>query len=344
MTDPEIPYITREVVQRELGYADSVRLNKRIDAKILQSSREVESLCHRRFYPWTGTRTFDVPETDTLWLHENELSEITAIDSGGTAMTGDDYIAQPASGPPYRWLDIRWSGSVGWEAGDTWQRSIAITGTYHHPVATKVDSFTNGEVATDDTTLALDADSDIGVGSLILIGSERMLVTEKELTLAGATLAADLAASKGQSLVPVTNPGVFGIGEVILIGAERMLIEQISGDNLIVARGYSASTLAEHTTGDFIAAPRLATVRRGILGTSVAAHASDATITLLQAPSLVQEATLALTVTALEQGSSGYGRTVGSGDNQREAAGRGVKTILDAVYSAYGRKARGRAV
>jgi len=344
MTEIEIPYCTRRAVQRELGYADSVRLNKRIDEKILQASRDVEALCHRRFYPWTGTRLFDVPETDTLFLGENELAEVDAITSGASAMTADDYVLRPSSGPPYTRLDVRWSGSVGWESDQTWQEAIAITGTYHYPVRQEAGPDLAGSITDSATTLQASTSEYASAGSLLLIEDERLLVTGERSVDTGVALTAALAANKGQSTVTVDDGDAIELGEQIIIDGETMFVEHILGDTLIVTRGQNGSVLAAHEIGAQVWAPRSLTVTRGILGSTPAAHAGDTQIYLLRAPSLVEELTMAYAITALEQGSSGYGRVVGSADNQREAAGRGVQALADRVYAAYGRKARGRAI
>lgn len=345
MADVELSYCTREDVQRELNYADSWRRNKRIDQKIKQASRDAEGLCHRIFYPLTATRTFDVPDTDTLWLFENELISVETIVSGATEMSTDDYILQPVAGPPYDRIDINWGGQVGWEAGQgTWQRAISITGDYHYPVTTEAAGALAVSAASDATSITLDNSAEIGVGSVLLIGAERMAVTEKSLMASGATLAADLTASNAQVQITVSDGDLIALGELIAIDGERMYVESISGDTLTVLRAQAGSTLAAHTTGAGVNVPRLADVARAQLGTLAGTHSSDAPIYLLKPPSLVQEYVLGLTCAALEHGSSGYARTVGSGESQRAADDRGLGNLAKDLYAAYGRKARGRAI
>lgn len=345
MADVEIMYCTREQVQMELGYADSWRLNKRVDAKIRQASRDTEGLCHRKFYPWTGTRSFDLPETDSLFLYENELTSVDAISSGGTAMATTDYILRPESGPPYGWIDVHYGGSVGWQAAGSFQQAIAVTGTFGYPIP----ALPGGELAAGmsgaDTVLTLASSAMIGVGSLILIGAERLVITEKTLTTTTATLAGDLTASKAQVQVAVSDGDLIDVGETIAIDGERMLVESILGDVLTVIRGQNGSTLAAHTTGAAVLAPRIADVARGQLGTVSAAHDADTPIYLLTPPSLVQEYTLALAVAALEHGSSGYARETGANESRRSADSRNPLTVLgDDLRRVYGRKARGRAI
>lgn len=344
MADLEVSYCTREAVQRELGYADTARLNRRVDDKIRQGARDIEGWCHRKFYPWTGTRSFDVPDTDSLWLYANELTGVDGITSGGTEMTTDDFILRPESGPPYGWLDVNWGGSIGWESSSTWQRAIAITGTYGYPTVQRAGALLTAEADSSSATLVLDDSAEIGVGSLLLAGTERLVVTEKALGAAGCTLDANLAANKAEVQVAVDDGTAVSMGEMLAIDGERMYVEQIAGDTLTVIRGANGSTLAAHTSGATVYAPRIADVARAQGGTLSATHAEGTQIYLLLAPSLVQEANLALACAALEHGSSGYARTAGTGDNQRTVDDRGLSALMEDLYTRYGRKARSRAI
>jgi hypothetical protein len=344
MADLEVSYCTREQVQREMGFADSWRLNKRVDDKIKQGARDIEGWCHRFFHPLTATRKFDVPRTDTLWLYQHELTSVQSIVSGDTAMSETDYILRPESGPPYGWIDVNWSGSIGWQAGNTWQRAIEITGDYHYP--TVLDR--QGEIvsaATDSaTTITLSDSSEIGVGSLVLAGQERMVVTEKTLTTSGAALEGVLTANKAEVVITLDLADLVIPGELIAIGGERMLVESASGVTLTVRRGEAGSTLAAHTDATAVYVPRVAEVARGQLGTLSAAHDAHTPIYLLRPPSLVTEANVALACAALEHGSSGFARSVGSGESQRQADDRGLGRLMEDLYTRYARKARGRAV
>ena len=54
-------YCTREDVKRALDVKETVQSNGQIDRRIAASTDSIEGLCHRRFYPWTGTRYLDWP-------------------------------------------------------------------------------------------------------------------------------------------------------------------------------------------------------------------------------------------------------------------------------------------
>jgi len=345
MADVELSYCTREDVRRELGYADGYQNNRRIDQKIRQAAREIEGWTHRFFYPVTDTRSFDVPDTDTLWLYQHELVSVEAIVSGGTAMSAADYILNPESGPPYGWIDINWSGSVGWQGADTWQRAIAITGDYGYPVTQSLATTLALGCTANDTSIALAASDEVGVGSVILAGTERMVVTDKTLAASGATLGADLTAQKVDSVVTVSDTSLLEAGEVIAVGNERMQVESIlTSTTCLVTRAVSGSALAAHVSASVIYAPRIADVARGQLGTVSASHDADSEIYVLRPPSLVTEVNIALACAALEHGSAGYAREVGTGESRRAADNRGLSTLLEDLYTRYGRKTRSRAI
>lgn len=341
----EIPYVTREMVQDALSSISTARLDARIDQAALAASRDLEGLLHRVFYPWTGTRYFDQPDGATLWLYEHELAEApTAIVSGTTAMTTDDYFLQPQSGPPYRWIDVNYGGANSWSSDSTPQNAVAITGTFNYPATVKPATALAAGVNASVTTLTLGTAQGVGTGSLILIDSERMLVSRLASASTGTTLAGDLAANKGLTAVPVASSAAIGVGERILIDSEAMAVEDIAGNTLIVERAARGTVLGAHTTGATVYAPRSATVTRGILGTTAAAHDNAALVSTITAPSLIQELALALTINNVQQSLGAYTRPRGSGDNRSDAPGRGVAEIFEDAYTRYGRKSRSRAV
>jgi hypothetical protein len=86
------------------------------------------------------------------------------------------------------------------------------------------------------------------------------------------------------------------------------------------------------------------TVTRGQLGTTAATHSSSAAVARHVVPGLVQELAVAEALNTLLQKQSGYGRVIGSGDNEREASGRGLRQIREDAYTAFGRKPRKAAV
>jgi hypothetical protein len=342
-TDDEVWYITREEVQNALDEKSTVRSSSRIDQAIRQGSRDVEGLTHRKFYPHYGTWYFDRPAGMTLWLNEHEFMDVTGMAVGDEELAEADYILQPMSGPPWRWIDRNRSGS-GWPAASTEQRAVGITGVKGSSNAEVPAGTFSAAVNAQDTTVYVTDGAAVGVGALLRCGSERMIVTDKLAVDTTQTINANVAAQNNATTVAVDTGSDFTEGEVLLIDAEKMLITDVAGNNLVVKRGWDGTVLAAHTSGAAVYAYRRCTVRRGVLGTTAAGHAQGASLLRNSPPSLVGELTLAYALRAILQGRAGYSAVVGSGDNERESAGRGVKAIEADCYRRHGRQGRMRSV
>lgn len=172
-----------------------------------------------------------------------------------------------------------------------------------------------------------------------------MIVTGKTLSDTGQDLGGPgLAAQANAVTVPVTTGSAYAVDEVILVDAERMLITDIAGNNLVVKRAWDGSVLAAHASGADIYAPRTLTVRRGVLGTEAAAHGQGEEIARHEVPGLITDLCVALALNQTLQEGSGYARVSGSGENQKEFTGRGIRLIRDDAVRAYARRARARAV
>jgi hypothetical protein len=152
------------------------------------------------------------------------------------------------------------------------------------------------------------------------------------------------AAANDVSITMSTTTNAPAVDEVILIDSERMLVVDVAGTVLTVKRAWDGSVLATHANPSDIYAPRTLTVVRGDLGTTAATHSTALTIYRHLVPGLVRDLAIAEAMSTLLQEGSGYARTAGSGENEREVSGRGVKGLRDDVYWAFGRKARKSAI
>jgi len=123
-----------------------------------------------------------------------------------------------------------------------------------------------------------------------------------------------------------------------------MRVDDIAGNTLVVTRAWDGSTIAAHSVGATVYAPRMLTVQRAALGTTAATHLTSASVYRWDPPGPVRQLCVAEALTDLLQGRSGYARTAGAGENEREATGRGLKDLRERVYVSHGRKARTRAV
>lgn len=343
-------YCTREDVKSALDSAETARNNTLVDRAIEAASRTVEGSLHRKFYPQVDTRYFDWPNSQyarswRLWLDSDEIISVTSVTSGGTTITAADYFLEPAnSGPPFRSVDIDLASNSAFSSGDTPQRSIAITGTFGYnddttSVGTLAEALDSSETGVDVSNSAL-----IGVGSLLLVGSEYMNVTGKALLDTGAESSASaLAAQMNVTTVPVDNGALVNAGEVITLDSERMLVLDVAGNNLIVKRAYDGTVLAAHTSAT-VYAPRTLTVERGAVGSTAAAHDTAAAVAAHVVPGPVRTLTIAEAIVILQQESGGYANPQGSGSSTRPQTGVGLDGLRYQAYTTHGRKARIRAV
>lgn len=341
-------YASREDVKSALDSKETARNNAQIDRALEDGSRDVEKLCHRVFHPVTATRyrTWPSPKHGLpwkLWLEVDELISLDTLTSGGTTIVADDYFLEPDTGPPFTAIELDRSSGAVFGGGATPQRDITLIGEfgYQHataPAGALAEALDASETAVDVTNSAA-----IGVGNLITVEDERMIVTEKSMLSTAQTLQADLTAAVNDVTVAVMTGGAYHVGEVILLDSERMLIVDISGNNLTVKRAWDGSVLAAHS-GSTIFAPRTLTVERGATGTTAATHADATSIARYVPPGPVRSLTIAEALNTVLQETAGYARQVGSGDSARNASGAGLATKRKRVYDGYGRKARTRAV
>lgn len=342
-------YCTREDVQTAIDSKFTARDTARIDRAVEAASRAIERTLHRTFYPWTGTRTFDWPDCSysrpwRLWLNQHELVSVSMLTSGGVTIAASDYFLRPDAGPPFTHVEIDLDSSAAFSSGDTYQRAISITGVWGFSADTAPAGTLTAAVSdTTSTTITVSDSAAIGVGHILTVDSERMLVTGRRMASTGQTLQAALTAAKDSTTVAVTNGAAYAYDEVILLDSERMLVVDIAGNNLTVRRAWDGSTLAAHT-GSTIYAPRSLTVERGALGTTAATHSNGAAISRHVVPGPVRQLAIAEALNTLFQETAGYSRQIGAGETARESYARGLKDLRDEVYATYGRKARIRAV
>lgn len=351
-----VPYCTREDVMRAPEIKASANQSSRIDDAIEQAARSVDSLCNRGtlevrpgFAPWTGSITFDWPGTATgnnssyrYWLAQDQLISLTSVTTDGQAITANTYGWTANGGAPYAGIEIdRSSASILQVGSAAGQRSLVITGVWGYSNTELARGTLSGAINASATSALLAAP--FGVGSIIRLDSERMVVTDRTWASTGQTCT--LAASMSVQTIAVASGAAFYAGEELLIDAERVLITSIAGNNLIVTRAVNGSTLAAHTTAT-IFWNRTATLERGILGTTAASHADGATVNTWQAPRLIKQLAIAYAIDQLQQENSAYARSIGAAESQSEFLGRGLKALEQRVLnSPYTRgKVRMRAV
>jgi hypothetical protein len=323
----QVWYATREDVRSALSSASTARDDAQIDRAIETGSRAVDDLCQRSFAPVLDTRYFDWPNPQRapswrLWLDRNEVISVLALTSAGVVIPDTDYYLEPVnSGPPYNRVETRLDRPSAFDSGATPQRAIGLHGLFGYRDDTMpAGTLTADITSTSQTSIAVSAPGVIGVGALLRVGDERLIVTGKAIGDTGQSLQTALAAKKDQVLVDVVDGTRFHAGDVITLGAESMLVRSVAGNQLTVDRAYDSTLLAAHTA-EAIWAPAALTVTRAAVGTTAATAATGAAVTRWVAPAQARTMTIAEAMCTLYSEQSGYARTV------RSQAGTGTRSV-----------------
>jgi hypothetical protein len=346
-------YCTREDVKTALDSKMTAYSDSRVDMAIAAGAQGVEGLLHRRYYPEITTRyrdwpNYDYSQTWRLYLGNNELISLTTLTSGGTVIPAQNYILRRLDDlvePPYTVLEINLSQNSAFAGGTTFQQAIAMAGTFGYrddqisSNGTLVTTVNNSITTVDVTNSVL-----IGVGSLIVLDTERMQVTARSALTTGATITSQMDSSNAFVNCPLSNGALVNEGETIYIDNEVMIVRRIIGNNATVQRAWDGSTLALHSGGATVYAPRHLTVTRAVLGTTAAGHTSGVTVMVQDYPGIVKELNIAYALNTVLQKNSGYARTAGTGDHQKEFTGRGIAQLESDAMAAVGRRNRVAAI
>lgn len=347
-------YCTREDVQESLDFKETARNFRVIDRSIGAATHKIEGTLRRVFYPTVDVRYKDWPNWQhsypwRLWLEADELVSVDSLTSGGVTIPPSAYNLEPANiGPPYTSIEMSLASAFAFSAGTaTWQRSVAISGVFGGcPIAEDPGGSLNSSVAsTVVTSIDITDSSAIGVGSLVRVDSERMVVTGKSMIATGQTLQANLLANTAGVSVSVVDGTEFAVYETLLVDSERMLIVDIAGNSLFVKRAWDGSVLTTHTSGAAIYAGRQLTVSRGVLGSTAAVHSGSAPVSVYAVPALIRQLAIAEVVNELTEVRAGYQRQGKSaGSSQLIAESMGLERLRSDAYSAFGRQSRIRAI
>lgn len=349
-------YTTRGRVMRATDIKAAAYASSEIDRCIETASAAVDDLCHRGarergipgFAPWKGEITFDWPTSVNrgpwrVWLGRFRLISLSAVTSGGSSIPTASVLLEPyASGPPYNRIELdrasQYSLNYGTGVG---QRSLVLDGLWGETDRALTRSGWSLGGSVNDSAVTVTVNAPVDVGHILLVDSERMIVQERAWGTSGQT--GTLTASMSAQTLAVSDGTAFFAGEELLLDAERVLVQDVIGNVLVVKRAIAGSTLAAHT-GAVIYYSRSFTVERGALGTTAAAHSSGAAVYVWEAPAPVEQLTIAYALDQRAQETSGYARTIGSGENERNASRTSIRELEDRVRFAYGRTARTLAV
>lgn len=331
-------YVTREAVMAAQDVKMTAYAAPRIDSAIEQASRNAEGILHwESFAPHLTTYSFDWPGPQVhgskLYLERFPLIEATEITSGGEAVPLADVAFYPEGSGPYDRLKLHDDGGS-WSGGERGQKNIAVTGLWgwsdvQLPAGVLAEDLDASETAVDTGPI-----TGVGVGSIVTVGTERMIVTGRGWLTTGETATLDaLDSARALSVVDGTD---FAAGERLSIGSERVEIVDIAGNTLTVRRAVDGSVLAAHS-GATIYAQRQLTVERGALGSTAAAHTTGDAVTVWQVPGPLSTLVMAYTIDILLQEQSGYARTFSSKEGASELIVRGVNIAQDRARTVMGR-------
>jgi hypothetical protein len=362
-------YCTRQEVQRALDIKSVAYNNEQVDRNIQAASDDVDGICARRFYPVDAFYKFDWPNFQytypwKLYFDQYEVISIAQLVTGTflpqpIVIPPADYILRPENeGPPFTRLELRRDLNGYFGSNTTPQQDIGVTGTFGfwlntQPGGTLTAAMT--DTVTPSLQMSTSAGVYAGVGDVLIIDSERMLVTDcsyvsTAIAFNGLTSSPP---SANDNVLIVPDGTQFRANESLVLDTETVRILNIIGNNLVLRRGWDGSILNTHTSG-VIYANRQLTVVRGALGTTAATHSINAPINVLAIPGLVKELALATAIIGLTQEPAAYanltvrtwqGSTGTTQGQQREPApGPGLPDLRDRVLTRYGRKVRTRVV
>ena len=346
-------YATREQVKRALDVAETARNNQQVDRAIAAASRSVEAQTHRKFYPYDGIRYFgfrpwrDASSSWRMWTNGDEIVSVSSLVVGGTTVSSSDYFLEPVnSGPPYQSVEMDLSSNSVFASGDTWQRAVAVTGTFgfwdEQEAVGTLSSNLDADV-TDTATITWTDPTDVGVGSILKIDSERVIVSEMSF-IDSTQNASALTAANSDVTVTVSDGTGFFVGEVVRVDSERMLVVDTGATTITVKRAWDGSVLAAHSLNADIYAKTGVTLARAQLGSVLAAHTTSDVVYRYVVPAGINDLCIAEALAQLEQDKSAWGRNSGAGESEMSGFGRGLFGLRKAVYAEYGRKVRTRAI
>lgn len=312
-------YITAESLKASLDVKLTARNDAQVADAIEGASGDAEGLLGRVYYPRVATYAYPPPAGCVLYVDtqtDASLISVSSVTVAGSPLTG--HVLAPVDGPPYDALEYDVPPARGLRG-----RPVSVAGLWGYDnVTTPGGTLAAAVVSTSATTVDVSDSSKVGVGSLLTVGTERMLVSARSMLDTGQTALASLAATPTAVTVSVADGSLFRAGEIVLIDAERLLIVDISGNDLTVKRNWDGTVLSEHDPGTPIYAPRRLTVERGVLGTTAATHLIAAAVSVQVYPGPLVTLVTALAQDTVLRAVSGQ---------QHETASTGITPVLDRV-------------
>jgi hypothetical protein len=348
-------YCSRIDVMTATEEQQTVDIIRHIDSGLEAAADEADRLTKRKFYNEIRTNKWDWPNYQRaapwkLWFDAAELADVTALvpvlTSGGTVIPNSAIFWGPWNyAPPYTFLELDRSQSYSFGVGPTPQQDILLTGNFGYWTRTKPGGTLAAAVSsTTATTVTVSDSSVVGVGDVLIVDSESMLVSDNAMSDTGQAQqgAGCSTNSDSDNVLTVASGPAIKAGEILQLDAEWMLAESVTGNNVTVIRAYLGTQPAVHASAE-VYAMRSLTVIRAFGGTTAATHANGATAAVQLIPAEVREYAIAETLNFVYQKASGYARTLGE-NGALPVPGGSLPDLRNRVYERHGRKARQRVV
>ena len=348
-------YCTREEAQRALDLKPTAIDALRVDRAIEDAREVIDALTHRRFYNIIETHYFDWPNYQyaypwRIWFDAAELADVTVnvpvVTSGSTVLNNANLFWGNPTYPtaPFTYIEINRSTNTAFGVSSTPQRDVAITGTFGYwNKQASAGSLAATISSTSATTCTVTNGSSPGVGDVMIVDSESMLVQDKNWFDTTYTQFSGVSTALNSDVTLTPSGGTFYAGETLLLDSEEMLITAVSGSTVTVKRAWNGSVLATHTSSE-IYANRSLTITRGFGGTTAATHSNAAPVNIALVPPAIKTLAIAEATNIILQETSCYAHMVGETGASMTITGGQLDDLRDQLYQKYGRKSRRRVI
>lgn len=341
---------------------DNVR---HIDSALEAAAEDVDGLCNRRFWNAVETGVWDWPNFQRaypwrIWLDAFEVADkdgsgplgIAPVITTGVQSSSPQVIPlasvfwQPRNyGPPWNAIEINRSTSYSFGLSNTPQEDVSVQAVRGYWTRTKPGGTLSAAVSsTTATTVTVSDSSVVGVGDVLIAGTEQMLVQDAAMADTGQaqTGTGCSTSSPADNVLAVADGTQIHPGEYLQLDAEWMLAESVTGNNVTVVRAVLGTQIADHTAAE-VYAMRSLTVERGFGGTTAATHLQNASVLVSLVPGEVRELAIAEALNYVFQKTSAYARTIGE-NGAAPVPGGSLPDLRSRVYTRYARKVRTRVV
>lgn len=331
-----IVYATRSDIETSPTARYPPGLRTEILESLRKASQQADDAARRQFHPTlAATRYYNYPSSSvtdgTLWLDDTDLLTVNTLTVAGTVISSADYVLEPVNdGPPYQAIRILDTSSSSWGSGDSRFRAIQVDADIGYTQETRAaGTLTLAPTGTAGTTFTGADPTKVDVGHLAKINDEWVNVTGRSFLDSGATITGALTDNVTDRTLTVSSAAGLVEGETLAIDFEEMTIRRIDGTSVLVERATGGTTLAAHSGGAGFDRWNSYTIERAVIGSTAATHSNDDAVAVWVPPPLARELVIATAITDLQQHSSAYARTVGSGEAEREFKGVGLKDTRD---------------